>query len=150
MEFLEYLHVAGTDLVRQKLRTLLTMLGMIFGVGAVIAMLSIGEGAEREALAMIDRLGVRNILIRDLDMRDEELREVRETSPGLSPRDAVAIADAVPGVELTCARVEIEPFTVLSNGRTIKATAHGVDPTFAELTNLRLSTGRFFDSRDTA
>ena len=144
------LRTAVENLSTHKLRSILTMLGMIFGVGAVIAMLSIGEGAEREALAMIERLGVRNILVRDVDMRDEELREVRETSLGVSPRDAIAIADAVPGVELTCARVEIEPFTVLSSGRTIKATAHGVDPTFAELTNLGLSVGRFFDSRDTA
>jgi len=144
------LRTAIENLSTHKLRSVLTMLGMIFGVGAVIAMLSIGEGAERQAMAMIERLGVRNILVRDVDMRDEELQEVREKSPGVSPRDAVAIADAVPGVELTCSRVEIEPFTVLSDGRTIKATAHGVDPTFAGLTNLELSRGRFFDTVDSA
>jgi putative ABC transport system permease protein len=83
-------------------------------------------------------------------MRDDELEEVRETSPGVSPRDAVAIADAVPGVELTCARVEIEPYTVLSEGRTMKATAHGVDASFARLTNLRLERGRFLDELDIA
>ena len=138
------------NLATHKLRSVLTMLGMIFGVGAVIAMLSIGEGAERQALEMIERLGVRNILIRDVDMRDEELSEVRETSPGVSPRDAVAIADAVPGVELTCARVEIEPYTVLSGGRTVKATAHGVDASFAGLTNLQVSRGRFLDELDVA
>ena len=93
---------AFENLATHKLRSVLTMLGMIFGVGAVIAMLSIGEGAEREALAMIERLGVRNILVRDIDMRDEDLQEVRETSLGVSPRDATAIADAVAGVELTC------------------------------------------------
>ncbi len=135
------------NLSTHKLRSVLTMLGMIFGVGAVIAMLSIGEGAERQAMEMIERLGVRNILVRDIDMRDEELQEVRETSPGVSPRDAVAIADAIPGVERTCARVEIEPYTVLSGGRTVKATAHGVDATFAGLTNLEVTVGRFFDER---
>jgi len=136
------------NLSTHKLRSVLTMLGMIFGVGAVIAMLSIGEGAERQAMEMIERLGVRNILVRDIDMRDEELQEVRETSPGVSPRDAVAIADAIPGVERTCARVEIEPYTVLSGGRTVKATAHGVDAAFAGLTNLEVSIGRFFDGLD--
>jgi putative ABC transport system permease protein len=138
------------NLATHKLRSVLTMLGMIFGVGAVIAMLSIGEGAERQAMEMIERLGVRNILIRDVDMRDEELSEVRETSPGVSPRDAVAIADAVPGVELTCARVEIEPYTVLSGGRTVKATSHGVDASFSGLTSLRVSRGRFLDELDVA
>ena len=77
------LMTAVENLSTHKLRSVLTMLGMIFGVGAVIAMLSIGEGAEREAMEMIERLGVRNILVRDIDMRDDELREVRETSPGV-------------------------------------------------------------------
>jgi len=138
------------NLSTHKLRSVLTMLGMIFGVGAVIAMLSIGEGAERQAMEMIERLGVRNILVRDVDMRDEELQEVRETSPGVSPRDAVAIADAIPGIERTCARVEIEPYTVLSGGRTVKAVTHGVDASFAELTNLNVTVGRFFDTADVA
>jgi putative ABC transport system permease protein len=144
------LATALENLASHKLRSLLTMLGMIFGVGAVIAMLSIGEGAEREAMAMIERLGVRNVLVRDVDLNDEELEEVRETSPGVSPRDAVAIADAIPGVELTCARIEIEPFTVLSGGRTVDATAHGVDAAFARLTSLQLLSGRFIDSTDVA
>ena len=150
MNLTDALSNALENLATHKLRSVLTMLGMIFGVGAVIAMLSIGEGAERQAMEMIERLGVRNILIRDVDMRDEELREVRETSPGVSPRDAVAIADAVPGVELTCARVEIEPYTVLSGGRTVKATAHGVDASFSGLTNLRVIRGRFLDELDVA
>ncbi len=141
---------AFENLATHKLRSVLTMLGMIFGVGAVIAMLSIGEGAEREALAMIERLGVRNILVRDVDMRDEDLQEVRETSLGVSPRDATAIADAVPGVELTCARVTVEPFSVLARGRTVKATALGVGSTFAELTRLEIADGRFFDVWDEA
>jgi putative ABC transport system permease protein len=136
------------NLATHRLRSILTMLGMIFGVGAVIAMLSIGEGAEREALAMIERLGVRNILVRDVDLRREELQEIRETSLGVSPRDATAIADAVPGVELTCARVAIEPYSVLSDGRTVDATAHGVDSTFADLTNLEVADGRFLDVFD--
>ena len=144
------LMTAIENLATHKLRSVLTMLGMIFGVGAVIAMLSIGEGAEREAMEMIERLGVRNILVRDVDMRDDELSEVRETSPGVSPRDAAAIADAIPEVELTCRRVEVEPFSVLSEGRTVDATAHGVDASFADLTNLRVSTGSFFDDLDVA
>ncbi len=148
MTLADAFRTAVENLATHKLRSMLTMLGMIFGVGAVIAMLSIGEGAEREAMAMIERLGVRNVLVRDVDMRDDELQEVRETSLGVSRRDAVAIADAVPGVEQTCARVEIEPYTVLSGGRTVDATAHGVDAAFAELTSLKVASGRFIDAVD--
>ncbi len=60
----EAFRTASDNLTAHKLRSSLTMLGMIFGVGAVIAMLSIGAGAERQALEMIDRLGLRNVLVR--------------------------------------------------------------------------------------
>ena len=65
MQLFEYLTASLSDLVRQKLRTLLTMLGIIFGVGAVISMLSIGAGAQAQALEVIDSMGLRNIIIRD-------------------------------------------------------------------------------------
>ena len=55
------LSVAG--LTSHKLRTLLTMLGIIFGVAAVISMLSIGEGAKREALEQISQMGIHNIIV---------------------------------------------------------------------------------------
>jgi hypothetical protein len=83
---------------------------MIFGVGAVIAMLSIGSGAERQALEMIDRLGVRNLLVRNPKLEHEELQEIRKKSVGVSLRDARAIVDAVPGVAVVAPRVEIRTY----------------------------------------
>ena len=82
------------------------MLGIIFGVGAVIAMLSIGAGAERQALEIIDAMGLRNVVVKDKRFdRENELQEIRRKSAGLSARDAQAIRDVVPGVER--ARAEI-------------------------------------------
>ena len=69
--------VALESLAEHKLRTTLTMLGMMFGVGAVIAMLSIGAGAERQALSLIDRLGTRNVVVRSKTFKPEELAEIR-------------------------------------------------------------------------
>ena len=60
----EALRYAKDNLAAHKLRSLLTMLGMIFGVGAVIAMLSIGAGAEQQALSMIQKLGLNIVIIR--------------------------------------------------------------------------------------
>ena len=77
MNFLEAFRSAMGDLAAHKLRSALTMLGMIFGVGAVIAMLSIGAGAERQAMEMIERMGLRNILVRSKDMKPDELEETR-------------------------------------------------------------------------
>ena len=51
------------NLKAHKLRSALTMLGMIFGVAAVIAMLSIGAGAQQEVMAFIEQLGVRNLIV---------------------------------------------------------------------------------------
>ena len=61
------------SLFEHKLRTTLTMLGMMFGVGAVIAMLSIGAGAEKQALSLIERLGTRNVVVRDKTFKRDEL-----------------------------------------------------------------------------
>jgi len=79
----------------------------MFGVGAVIAMLSIGAGAARQAQALIDQLGVRNVLVQTRQLRPDELREARKKSLGVSLRDAEAIREAVPGVELVGPRLRV-------------------------------------------
>jgi putative ABC transport system permease protein len=145
----EELRSALENLAEHKLRSALTMLGMIFGVGAVIAMLSIGAGAEQQALAMIERLGLHNVLVRAKTFRDDELQEIRRKSPGVSQRDASAIAEAVPGVRLAAPRIRIEPYKVLSaGGRAAGVTVYGVSPAQAELSHLHLAEGRFLDALD--
>ncbi|HVA62340.1 MAG TPA: ABC transporter permease, partial [Terriglobales bacterium] len=57
------LALAAQNLRAQKTRTLLTALGMVFGVGAVIGMLAIGAGAKQESLRLIEQLGVRNLMV---------------------------------------------------------------------------------------
>jgi putative ABC transport system permease protein len=137
------------SLAAHKLRSALTMLGMIFGVGAVIAMMSIGAGAERQSLATIERLGLRNVLVRAKAFKDEELQEIRQTSLGVSQRDAAAIAEAVPGVELVAPRIRIDPYKVLSPAGKADGTAvYGVTPRHYDLAHLTLAEGRFLDAID--
>jgi putative ABC transport system permease protein len=137
------------NLAAHKLRSALTMLGMIFGVGAVIAMMSIGAGAERQALASIERLGLRNVLVRAKTFKDDELREIRQQSLGVSQRDAAAIAEAVPGVDLVVPRIHIDPYKVISpSGKTDGAAVYGVPPRYADLSHLALAEGRFLDPLD--
>jgi putative ABC transport system permease protein len=144
----EALRSALDNLASHKLRSALTMLGMIFGVGAVIAMLSIGAGAERQALGMIERLGLRNVLVRTKELKIEEAQEIRQKSLGVSSRDAAAIAEAVPGVELVSPRIRIEPYKVLSAAGKTEATVFGVGFHHAELADLTLAEGRFLDALD--
>jgi putative ABC transport system permease protein len=137
-----------TSLKTHKLRSFLTMLGIIFGVGAVIAMLSIGSGAERQALAMIDTMGVRNVLVQAKEFKENEQAEIRKKSLGLSPRDADAIVEAVPGVEKVVRKLMIQPYKVLSPAGRTRARVLGVSSEYGALMNLALEEGRFLDARD--
>ena len=140
--------VALESLAEHKLRTTLTMLGMMFGVGAVIAMLSIGAGAERQALALIDRLGTRNVVVRAKNFKPEELAEIRKKSMGLSQRDVEAIQEAVPGVSFAAPKNEIEPYKILAAGAKTKAQVFGVGHRHREVTTFALAEGRFIDLGD--
>jgi putative ABC transport system permease protein len=131
-----------------KLRSGLTMLGIMFGVGAVISMLSIGAGAARQAQALIDQLGVRNVLVRSRQLRPEELREARKKSLGVSLRDARAIAEAIPGVDLVGPRLKIEPWRVQAGETRTEGTVYGVSFRHRQLVALPLAEGRFFDALD--
>ena len=140
--------VALESLAEHKLRTTLTMLGMMFGVGAVIAMLSIGAGAEKEALALIDRLGTRNVVVRSQTYKPTELEEIRKKSLGLSQRDVEAIEEAVPGVLFAAPRIEVEPYKILAAGAKTKAQVYGVSHRHREVTSFALAEGRFLDVND--
>ncbi len=149
IEVKEALGSSVESLRSHALRSALSMLGIIFGVGAVIAMLSIGAGAEREALEIIDAMGLRNVIVKDkIFERENDKQEIRRKSAGLAFRDAAAIRDAVPGVERVVAKIEVEPWKVLSATGRAKPKVLGVSSEYAELVKLPLSEGRFFDRHD--
>jgi putative ABC transport system permease protein len=149
IEVREALGSSVSSLRTHALRSVLSMLGIIFGTGAVIAMLSIGAGAEQQALEIIDAMGLRNVVITDRKIdRENELQEVRRKSAGLAARDAEAIRDAVPGVERVIARIEVEPWKVLSATGRAKPKVIGVSADYAQLVRLPVREGRFFDAHD--
>ncbi len=89
---------------RHKLRSLLTMLGVVFGVGSVIAMLAVGEGASAEALEQIRKLGSQNIIIetvRPVEERDSRNVRIRMGIYGLLYEDEQRIAESLPSVRRT-------------------------------------------------
>ncbi len=135
---------ALANLGRHKLRSFLTMLGMIFGVGAVIAMLSIGAGAEQESLNIIEHLGIRNIIIKAKEFKDEELQQIRTESLGVSLRDAEALeAILKPKPLITASRV-VKTYQVMSAKARSDSRVVGVSSAYATIQNLRLLQGSFF------
>ena len=136
------------ELSSQKLRTFLTLLGMIFGVGAVIAMLNIGEGAEREALKMIDSMGVNNIIINQREYTKDELVEIREDSLGLTMGDVDAAINTLPFVEEFSATKIIKTFDIYSDYAKSDAQVLGVSNSYFKHANLSLNQGRFLTPND--
>lgn len=136
------------ELSAQKLRTFLTLLGMIFGVGAVIAMLNIGEGAEREALKLIDSMGVNNIIVQSKVYDSAELVEIREESLGLTMSDVDAAVATLPFVDDFSASKNVKVHDLYSDHGKSSAPVMGVTPSYFQYANLKLSEGRFSDSND--
>ncbi|HZT29774.1 MAG TPA: ABC transporter permease [Bryobacteraceae bacterium] len=138
-----------SSLLAHKLRSLLTMLGMIFGVGAVVAMLSITAGAQKEMMSFIDQLGVNNIIIEAREAVDRnELQTVRAISPGLTFRDFRAISENVQGVEAMTPRKRFKPQRVLPKTAQEPPQLIGVLPNFTEINSLKLIAGRFFTEEE--
>src|SRR5213595_3519821 len=146
----ETFRTALDNLATHKLRTALTMLGMIFGVGAVIAMLSIGAGGERKALEAIGRLGLRNVIVKAKVVKPEDRAELRKKSLGVSLRDGEAIAEAVPNVEMVLPRVEVKPYKILAPNAKTQGKVFGVSSRYPKVASVALAEGRMFDARDEA
>ena len=138
-----------SSLLAHKLRSLLTMLGMIFGVGAVVAMLSITAGAQKQMMSFIDQLGVNNIIVEAHEAVDRnELQQVRAISPGLTFRDFRAISENVQGLEAITPRKRFKPQRVLPKTSQEAPQLIGVLPNFLEINSLKLVAGRFFSDED--
>jgi len=143
MQLQENVQAAFNGLIEHKFRSFLTMLGIIFGVASVIAMLSIGEGAKREAIKKYQQLGVNNIIIRDMDLSDKELENMRaKFSPGLSLKDAEALKNILPHVDKIAPQAE-KKADIKYKDKAIKATLIGVTPSFSEILNYATQEGTF-------
>jgi len=139
---------ALAQLRQHKLRTALTLLGMVFGVGAVIAMLSIGEGAKQEALRLIESMGLRNLLVQSRDFDQETLLEIREHSVGLSRSDVRAIRESMPSVEAVSEEKRIKTWSLFSLHASSDAQVLAVTASYFDLASLRIAAGRTITLED--
>lgn len=144
------LYIAISAVITNKIRSLLTALGIIFGVAAVIAMLAIGNGAQQEILDQIKLVGVNNIVIKPVvEQKEEKLeeetgkKEKKKFSPGLTIRDVQSITATIPGLSKVSPEISIDTY-VLRNGFRRSAKLVGVDPTYFEIFNFKLTDGQSF------
>jgi putative ABC transport system permease protein len=150
-DFLPDLRLGLENLRAHTLRSLLTMLGMIFGVAAVVAMLSIGAGAQQEVMAFIEQLGVRNLIVEAREAPDQQaLQKVRKLSSGLSFRDFRMIEANLEGITASSARKRFTPSKLLPRPQGDPPMVYGVSPGYTAIANLKTVSGRFFDAAETA
>ena len=143
----------GFDNLRaHKLRSVLTMLGMIFGVAAVIAMLSIGAGAQQQVIAFIEQLGVRNIIVEARESSDyQTYQKVRKLSPGLSFRDVRAMQASLTGIKALSPRKRFVPSKILPKPQGDVPAVFGVAAIYQQdIGGLRIARGRFFTEAEDA
>ncbi len=147
--YLPELYMGLSSLLVHKLRSLLTMMGMIFGVGAVVAMLSITAGAQKEMVSFIDLLGVNNIIIEAKEAVDrDELQTRRTISSGLTFRDYRAIQQTVTGIEAMTPRKRFKPSKVLPKTANESPLLIGVLSNYMQIQSLRSVEGRFFTDQE--
>jgi putative ABC transport system permease protein len=149
-DFLPELRLGFENLRAHKLRSLLTMMGMIFGVAAVVAMLSIGAGAQQEVMAFIEQLGVRNLIVEARESTDYQVvQKVRQLSAGLTFRDYRVIEANLEGISASSARKRFTPSKLLPRPQSDPPVVYGVSPTYQRIANLQLVNGRFFTEAET-
>jgi putative ABC transport system permease protein len=122
------------------------MLGIIFGTASVITMVSIGEGAKIQAIAKYKDMGISNIIIRDKDMTETDLEQVRmKFSQGLSLRDAQVIKEIIPGVVDVAPQTE-KKIDARFGDKSGKATLIGITPSIIRILNYQVSKGIFINN----
>ncbi len=134
-----------------KVRTFLTALGIIFGVAAVITMLAIGKGAEKEILAQLELVGVNNIVITPIpdDMEDSDADDegsepkAKPFSKGLDLMDVNSIKQLIPTIKLTSPEVILDTY-VIKKGRQNSVKLIGVTASFFEVSNIDIEIGKNF------
>ncbi len=142
--------IAMEAIMGNKLKSMLTALGIIFGVAAVISMMAIGNGGQQEILEQIKMVGVNNIVIvpvltaEDSEESSEEGEsQAKKFSPGLTLADAQAIKEILPSVMNISPEVTVDSY-VIRDGRRYSAKMTGVSVDFFNLYNLPLSEGTYF------
>lgn len=146
-------YIAFDAVMANKLRSILTGLGIIFGVAAVIAMLAIGNGAQKEILEQIKLVGVNNIVVTPIiEQVEEEVEEEtskaeeKNFSSGLNLLDVESIKQIVPGIEKISPEILLETY-IIKNGIRRSSKLVGVENNYFDISNFTLRDGSLFNKQ---
>ncbi|KYG76842.1 MULTISPECIES: ABC transporter permease [Roseivirga] len=145
-------YIALEAVIANQVRSLLTALGIIFGVAAVIAMLAIGNGAQSEILEQIELVGVNNIIVQpNIEQVEQKIgaseeEESKKFSPGLKLLDVESIKKTIPGVQKLSPEIMLESY-IIKNGIRRSSKLVGVEPSYFEVANFELLDGEMFNDK---
>ena len=153
--YLFNLSIAWQAILANKMRAILTALGIVFGVAAVISMLAIGNGAQQEILEQIKLVGVNNIVINPIweQSTASELEETDQAgdksrfSQGLTLKDAKSLLKNIPTIQKVSPEVVVD-LNVIYQGNQRKTKLVGVEPAHFELIDFKLSQGSMFSTQN--
>ncbi len=155
MIFKKYFHdiVIGFEaIIDNKLKSVLTALGIIFGVAAVISMMAIGNGAEQEILEQIKMVGVNNIIITPTEVTGNEAKSSdkeekaggKKFSKGLTMLDLNAISEIVPTVNMISPVISYN-YSAIIDGKSKPVVIEGVTTNYFKVFNISLQKGEVFN-----
>jgi putative ABC transport system permease protein len=150
---LETIRLGLNNIRLHLLRSVLTALGIILGVAAVITMSSLGEGAKREALAQIERLGARNIIVRSQKPPENQGQQQGQRQQsfvskfGITRADLDVIQANFPDADAIVPLKEVGN-QILREGRRQTSQTYGTTPDFAKVANLVVARGRYLTPQD--
>ena len=149
LQWMRDVQLGVQNLMLHGLRSLLTMLGMIFGVAAVVAMLSIGAGARQKVMALIEQMGVHNLIVEAKETTELQAHQkVRKISPGLTLQDYRIIRDDVEGIVDATPRKRLTPQKILPKSQRDMPVVFGVNPTYQRIAGLNVLSGVFFSQSE--
>src|SRR5215469_9947568 len=144
-QWLPDLRMGLENLLAHSLRSLLTMLGMIFGVAAVVTMLSIGAGARQKVIELIEQMGVRNLIVEAKETTEWQAHaKIRKISPGLTLEDYRVILSDVPGIAASTPRKRMTPSRIIPASQQDMQAVYGVNAAWPQIGGLHVVQGRFF------
>ena len=149
MKLIEFFIIAIRSLFANKLRSALTMLGIIIGVGAVISLMSIGRGAQASIAETFEQMGTNVIYIAAKTPGVDSLMAMQAATPSLTLDDAEAIVDRIPSV------IEVAPISenyveVTAGGESTVAVIEATTPEFQQVLNYPVAEGQFISDKNVA
>ena len=152
LKFLELLELALKNLNRYKLRSFLTTLGIVFGIGAVVSMMSVGAGARGEILAQIRKMGVKNIIINTVKPPEEKTaskgsQKSSTNKYGLTFRDAEYLKTILKSADKVLKVHQVRKKVYYKN-RILEAKILGVESEYFDAMNIQVGKGRLLHYPD--